>query len=112
MRLRDSAGREVSHDSFLLEAYEQRSMPIEELTRRAVVYNGSISIRVTGGSGRVDALGLQIPARSSEGYFVEMAVRRSRRRIGISAGELVLYALTALAVLAAVATRRRSDSAA
>ncbi len=107
MRLRDAAGREVAHDSFLLEAHEQRSLPIEELARGASVHNGVISIRVTGGSGRVDALGLQIPARNSEGYFVEMTVRRSGRRFGMSTAEVAIYALTALAVVAAILFARR-----
>jgi hypothetical protein len=103
VRLRDADGREVSHDSFLLEAYEQRSLPVAELARGASVRNGSIAVRVTGGSGRVYALGLQIPTPSGDGYFVEMTVQRSNRAFGLSAAEIAIYILTALAVLAAVA---------
>ncbi len=103
IRLRDANGRELSHDSFLLEPYEQRSLPIAELARGTFVRNGSISIRVTGGSGRIYAVGLQIPTRSGDGYFVDMTTLRSNVRSGLSAAESIVYSLTALAVIAAVA---------
>jgi len=103
VRVRDASGREVTHDSFLLEAYEQRSLPIAELTRGVFVHAGSISVRVTGGSGRVYAVGLQIPTRSGDGYFVDMTVLRSGDRSVFSSAEIVVYSLTALAVIAAVA---------
>jgi hypothetical protein len=103
LRLRDSSGREITHDSFLLEAYEHRSLPIAEIARGMLVHNGSISVRVTGGSGRVYAAGLQIPWPSGDGYFVDMTVLRSGHRSVLSGAEIVLYSLTALAVIAAVA---------
>ncbi len=103
VRVRDARGREVAHDSFLLEAYEQRSLRIAELTRGVFVRSGSISVRVTGGGGRVYAVGLQIPTRSGDGYFVDMTVLRSGDRSVFSGAEIVVYSLTALAVIAAVA---------
>lgn len=103
VRLRDANGRELAHDSFLLEAYEHRSLPIAELARGVFVHGGSISVRVTGGGGRVYALGLQIPTRSGDGYFVDMTVLRSDARSDFSAAEIGIYSLTALAVIAAVA---------
>ncbi len=106
IRLRDAAGRELAHNSFLLEAYEQRAMPIAELAGGAFVHQGSISIRVTGGSGRVYATGLEILKPTGDGYFVEMTALRAQRAFGLSAAEIVLYLLTALAVFAAIATRR------
>jgi len=111
VRLRDASGRELAHDSFLLEAYEQRSLPIAELARGAFVHSGSISVRVTGGGGRVYAVGLQIPTRSGDGYFVDMTVLRSNLRPGLSVAEIAVYLFAALAVIAAVALevyRRKS----
>ncbi|HEY8130387.1 MAG TPA: hypothetical protein VII12_00735 [Thermoanaerobaculia bacterium] len=103
VRLREASGRELAHDSFLLEPYEQRSLPIAELARGAFVHSGSISVRVTGGGGRVYAVGLQIPTRSGDGYFVDMTVLRSTRQPALSAAEIVVYSFAALAVIAAVA---------
>jgi hypothetical protein len=103
VRLREASGRELAHDSFLLEAYEQRALPIAELARGAFVHSGSISVRVTGGGGRVYAVGLQIPTRSGDGYFVDMTVLRSSTRPALSAAEIVVYSFAALAVIAAVA---------
>lgn len=100
--LRDASGRDVANDSFLLESYEPRSLPIAELARNARIRNGSIIVRVTGGSGCVYASGLQIPTSAGDGYFVEMTLIRSRDDIGMSNGELAIYALTALAVIAAL----------
>src|SRR6266542_6190754 len=51
VRLRDANGRELAHDSFLLEPYEHRVLRIAELARQTFVRNGSLSIRVVGGSG-------------------------------------------------------------
>jgi hypothetical protein len=108
--VRDAAGREVAHDSFLLEAYEHRSLPITEVVRKTPVRNGSMLIRATGGSGYVYAIGLQILNAAGDGYFVEMK-QGPRRKSGPSEGELLVYSLTALAVIAAVAAdlyRRKS----
>jgi len=101
VRLRDANGRELAHDSFLLEPYEHRVLRIAELARQTFVRNGSLSIRVAGGSGRVYAIGLQIPNRSGGGYFVEMSIKRSRTP-AFSAAEIAIDLLTALAVIASV----------
>ena len=108
VRLRDAQGREIAHDSFLIEPYEQRSIPIAELGRGVFFRDGSIVVRVTGGSGRVYVNGVQVPAANSDGYFVEMTVTRARDHLGMSNGEIAIYALTALAVLAAVFFSRRA----
>ncbi|PYQ51364.1 MAG: hypothetical protein DMF59_08085 [Acidobacteria bacterium] len=100
--LRDSQGKEIAHDSFLIEPYEQRSVPIAELAHNTFFRNGSIVVRATGGSGCVLVSGVQVPAANSDGYFVEMTVTRARDRIGMSNAEVAIYALTALVVIAAV----------
>lgn len=110
--LRDSSGREIATDSFLLEPYEQRSLRISELARTARFRNGSILLRVTGGSGCVYASGLQIPTSSGDGYWVGMTMTRARDGNGMSTGEIAIYALTALVVIAAALLevyRRKSD---
>ena len=110
--LRDAAGHDVAHDSFLLEAYEHRALPIAEVLRNAQVTNGSMRIRVTGGSGHVYAIGHQIATPAGDGYFVEMTPA-AKMKNGPSSGEIVVYSLTALAVIAAVVAdlaRRRSRS--
>lgn len=111
VRLRDAAGRELGHDSFLLEPYEQRALTIAEFARGQFVYSGSLSVRTTGGGGRVYAVGLQIPVRSGDGYFVDMTVHRADQAYGLSAAEISIYVLTALAVVAAIAIRHRDGSA-
>ncbi|HEY8183622.1 MAG TPA: hypothetical protein VII32_15365 [Thermoanaerobaculia bacterium] len=102
IQLRDASGREIANESLLLEPYEQRSLPIAELARNTRVRNGSIIVRVTGGGGCVYASGLQIPTSGGDGYFVGMTVTRSRDGIGMSTGEMAVYALTALVVIAAM----------
>jgi len=109
--LRDSSGQAIAHDSFLLEAFEHRALPIAEFAGSASVRSGSISIRATGGSGRIYAIGFQIPTGSGDGYFVEMTAPAARRD-GASVTEMLHYAMTALAVIAAVSldlyTRKRT----
>ena len=100
--LRDSSGRTIAHDSFLLEAFEHRALPIAEFAGNTSVRSGSISVRATGGSGRVYAIGFQIPSRTGDGYFVEMTAPALRSN-ETSPTEILLYSLTALAVIAAVA---------
>jgi hypothetical protein len=102
IRLRDASGREIATDSFLLEPYEERVLRIAELARNARVRNGSIIVRVTGGSGCVSASGVQVPTPGGDGYFVGMTVTRSRDGVGMSIGEITIYALTALVVIAAL----------
>jgi hypothetical protein len=102
IQLRDASGREIATDSLLLEPYEQRSLPIAELARNIRIRNGSIIVRVTGGSGCVYASGLQIPTLGGNGYFVAMTLIRSRDSVGMSKGEIAVYALTALVVIAAI----------
>jgi len=77
-------------------------VPIAELAHNTFFRNGSIVVRVTGGSGCVLVSGVQVPAANSDGYFVEMTVTRARDRIGMSNAEVAIYALTALVVIAAV----------
>ena len=108
--LRDATGRDIAHDSFLLEGYEHRSLPIAEVLRNVQMTNGSMLIRVTGGSGHVYAIGHQISTPAGDGYFVEMT-QAMKTKNGPSSGEIVVYALTALAVVAAVVAdlyRRKS----
>jgi hypothetical protein len=100
--LRDSSGRTIAHDSFLLEAFEHRALPIAEFAGNTSVRSGSISVRATGGSGRVYAIGFQIPSQTGDGYFLEMTGPGSRSD-ETSTTEILLYSLTALAVIAAVA---------
>ncbi|HYS53647.1 MAG TPA: hypothetical protein VER58_07785 [Thermoanaerobaculia bacterium] len=100
--LRDALGHEIAHESFAIEGYEQRTIPIAEIARSARVHSGSILVRVTGGSGYVYVNGVQIPGANSDGYFVEATVKRSRDHIGMSNAEIAIYALTALGVMAAV----------
>ena len=99
--LRDASGRDIAHESFLLEGYEHRVVPIDEVLQKAQMTNGSILIRVSGGSGRVYAIGHQIATPSGDGYFVEM-MQSAKKKGGPSSGEIVVYSLTALAVVAAV----------
>jgi hypothetical protein len=99
MVLRDANGREIAHVSFVIEGYEQRSIPVSELARNLSFRNGSIVVRVTGGSGRVYVNGVQVPTAGSDGYFVEMTMTRSRERIGMSNAEIAIYGLTALVIL-------------
>jgi hypothetical protein len=109
VRLRDGTGRELNHLSFLLEPYEHRSLPIAELARgTSVIQGGSISVRATGGSGRVCGVGLQIPSRSGDGYFVHMTIRRVDHRWSLGRGESAIYLLTALALIAAIVDHFRN----
>jgi len=108
--LRDARGVEVAHDSFLLEGFEHRALTIAEVARTTKVTSGSMRIRVTGGSGQVYAIGHQIVTPAGDGYFIEMA-QAAKTPSGPSRGELVVYSLTALAVIAAVVAdlyRRKS----
>lgn len=100
--IRSPAGQEIAHRSFLLEPFEQRSFRLREMLGATTVQNGSISVRVTGGAGRVYAIGLQIPTQSGDGYFVDMTAIRGGGRPQLSIAEVLLYSLTALAVIAAV----------
>ena len=113
IQLRDATGRAMATDSFLLEPYEQRVLRIAELAPNVRVHNGSILIRVTGGSGCVFASGVQVPTPGDDGYFVGMTITRSRDRSRMSTGELAIYALTALVVIAALLSefyKRKSHS--
>jgi hypothetical protein len=112
IRLRDASGHEIATESLLLEPYEQRLLRIAELARNVRVRNGSIIVRVTGGSGCVFAAGVQVPTPGGDGYFVGMTVTRSRDSVGMAYGEMAVYALTALVVIAAMLFelyRRKSD---
>ena len=110
--LRDANGRPIAHDNLLLEAYEHRTLRIAEFARANLVRNGSIAVRVTGGSGSVYALGLQIPSPTGDGYFVRMAIVRARDR-SMSPAEIAVWSLTALAVIFAIGfdlyTRKRTN---
>jgi hypothetical protein len=99
--VRDASGRDVAHDSFLLEGFEHRALPIAEVLRDVQITNGSMHVRVTGGSGQVYAIGHQISTPAGDGYFVEMT-QATKTKSGPSTSEIVVYALTALAVIAAV----------
>jgi hypothetical protein len=110
VQLRDAKGHEIAHDSFLLEGFEHRALPLAEVLRNVQMTNGSMQIRVTGGSGRVYAIGHQISTPDGDGYFVKMT-QSTKMKSGPSSGEIVVYSLTALAVIAAVITdlyRRKS----
>ena len=108
--LRDAAGRDIAHDSFLLEAWEHRALPIAEVLRNIPMTGGSMLIRVTGGSGHVYAIGHQISTSAGDGYFVEMT-QAAKTKSGPSSGEILVYSLTAIAVIVAVVAdlyRRKS----
>lgn len=70
--LRDAAGNELARQLFMLRAYEPRMISIASLLPGAVIADGTVSIDVTTGDGKVAAIGSLIANGSQDSTTFEM----------------------------------------